>query len=82
MYFVLLGVLFLVLKLASVSPVHGWPWWAVLLPFGLAAAWWAFADATGYSKRREMRKLDEKAASRRERNLNALKPESKSRRPR
>jgi small Trp-rich protein len=24
----------------------------VLIPFGLAAAWWAWADASGYTKRK------------------------------
>ena len=82
MYFLLIGLLFLILKLAAVAPVQSWPWWAVLAPFALAAAWWTFADATGYYKRREMRKMEEKAALRRERNVAAIKPDRKSRGPR
>ena len=82
MYFLLIGLVLLVLKLAGLTPVQNWPWWAVLLPFGFAAAWWTFADATGYYKRREMRKMDEKAARRREKNLEAIKPDQKSRRTR
>ena len=77
MYFLVLGVLFLLLKLAGIGPVEAWPWWGVLAPFGLAAAWWMFADASGYYKRREMRKMNAKVASRRERNLTALKGDHK-----
>jgi small Trp-rich protein len=30
----------------------------VLTPFALAVAWWAWADASGYTKRREIEKMD------------------------
>lgn len=82
MYFLLLGLALLGLKLAGVDPVTACPWWAVLAPFGLAIAWWAFADRTGYYKRREMRKLAEKTAARREHHIQALKPRGKSGRSR
>jgi small Trp-rich protein len=72
MYLVLLGLLFVALKLAEIPPVLTWAWWVVLLPFGGAVLWWAWADATGYYKRREMRKLEEKKVMRRERDMNAL----------
>ena len=36
MYFVVLGVVLLGLKVAAVGPVGEWAWWLVLLPFGLA----------------------------------------------
>ena len=60
MYLVVLGVLLLVLKLTDLGPVAGMPWWAVLLPFGLAVLWWAWADASGWTKRREMDKMERK----------------------
>lgn len=66
MFFVLLGVLLLALKLIGMAPVYGWPWWAVLLPFGLAALWWAFADQTGITQRRAMRREEERVRRRRE----------------
>lgn len=72
MYFVLLGLLLLTLKLAGIGPVAQWAWWWVLSPFLAAVLWWAWADATGYYKRREMRKMDEKRAKRRERDMDAL----------
>ncbi|RZL98667.1 MAG: TIGR04438 family Trp-rich protein [Variovorax sp.] len=52
MWFLALGLLGLVLKFLEVGPVAGLSWWILLIPFGLAALWWAYADASGYTKRR------------------------------
>ena len=30
----------------------------MLIPFPLAVAWWAWADSTGYTKKKEMNKMD------------------------
>ena len=73
MVLVVVGVVLLALKLLELGPVAAWPLWGVLLPFGLAVVWWAFADRTGYYKRREMRKMDAKAQERRARNLESLR---------
>jgi len=72
MYFVALGVLLLALKLLDSGPVALWPWWVVLAPFAFAAAWWAWADANGYTKRRAMERMEAKKAERRRRNMEAL----------
>lgn len=72
MAFLILGILLLAMKLAEFGPVAGWPWWAVLLPFGLAVLWWAFSDSIGLTQRRAMDKMEEKKAERRNRNLEAL----------
>jgi small Trp-rich protein len=56
MYFLGLGVILLVLKYLLIEPVALWAWWQVLLPFGLAAAWWAWADSSGYTTRKAMEK--------------------------
>jgi len=72
MAFLFVGILLLGLKLAEYGPVANWPWWGVLLPFGLAIAWWGFADSTGLTRRRAMDKMDAKKVERRERNLEAL----------
>jgi len=72
MAFLILGVLLLVLKLAEFGPVAAWAWWVVLAPFGLAAAWWAFADSIGLTQRRAMDKMEQTKAERRNRNLEAL----------
>ena len=80
MYLVLLGLLLLALKWMEVEPVAQWAWWWVLAPFGGALLWWAWADATGYYKRREMRKLDERRELRRQRDMEALGTGPKNRR--
>ena len=80
MYFVLLGVLLLVLKFAEVGFVGRWSWWLVLAPFGLALAWWAWADASGYTKRRAMDAMDAKRDARRREQMEALGTAPKRRR--
>lgn len=82
MYMVVLGVLLLLMKLTDLGPVAGMPWWAVLLPFGLAVLWWAWADASGWTKRREMDKMEQKKKDRRAKNLDALGMDAKGRRGR
>ena len=72
MFFIVIGVLLIALKLAAIGPVAGWAWWIVLAPFGCAAAWWAFADSSGLTKKREMDKLEEKKVDRRRKAMDAL----------
>jgi small Trp-rich protein len=72
MWFIVLGVLLIALKLGDISVVAAWSWWIVLAPFALAAAWWAYADASGLTKRREMDKLEGRKLERRRRSLEAL----------
>ena len=64
MYFLILGVMLLLLKYLEIGPVAAWTWYTVLAPFGLAVLWWAWADWSGYTKRKEMEKEDEKKAAR------------------
>jgi small Trp-rich protein len=52
MYLLGLGIILMGMKYLEFGPVAAWDWWVVLLPFGLAAAWWAWADYSGYTKRR------------------------------
>ncbi|CAN7394462.1 TIGR04438 family Trp-rich protein [Variovorax sp. LjRoot84] len=52
MWFLLLGLLGVALKYFEVGFVAQWDWWIVLIPFALAAAWWAWADWSGYTKRK------------------------------
>ena len=79
MYLIVIGVLTLALKLAEVGPVGQWSWWLVLAPFGGAALWWAWADASGWSKRRAMDKMEERKDKRRLRNMEALGTEPRRR---
>jgi small Trp-rich protein len=52
MYLLGLGIILLGLKYLEIGPVAVWPWWGVLAPFGLAVAWWTWADYSGYTKRK------------------------------
>jgi small Trp-rich protein len=72
MVFLVVGVLLLLLKLAEFGPVADLGWLWVLLPFGLAVLWWAFADSTGLTQRRAMAKMDLRKQQRRERDMAAL----------
>ena len=65
MAFVVLGCLLLVMKYFEFGPVAAWPWWLVLAPFGLAMLWWWYADASGWTKRREMDRMEERKSARR-----------------
>jgi small Trp-rich protein len=72
MVLVVIGVLLLAAKLADFGPTAGWSWWLVGAPFVGAVLWWRFADATGHTQRRAMRKMDDRKAQRRDRALEAL----------
>lgn len=58
MYFLLIGVLGVALKYLEIEPVGSMSWWMVLSPLALAVAWWAWADASGYTKRKEIEKME------------------------
>lgn len=64
MYLLLLGIVGLVLKYMEIGPVATLDWWLVLSPFALAVAWWAWADASGYTKRKEVEKMDDRKQKR------------------
>lgn len=72
MVFVGIGVLLLILKLAEVAPVAAWSWWIILSPLLGAVVWWSWADATGYTKRRAMERMEARKDERRRRNMEAL----------
>jgi small Trp-rich protein len=72
MLFIVIGLLLIGLKFADVAPVANLSWWWVLAPFALAAAWWAYADGSGLTKRREMDKLEDKKKERRQKAMDAL----------
>lgn len=67
MYFLGIGIVLLLLKWQEFGPVANWSWWLVLAPFGLAVLWWAWADRSGYSKRKAMARADARKAARVER---------------
>jgi small Trp-rich protein len=52
MYFLLIGIALLAMKYLEIGPVAAFPWWIVLSPFAMAVAWWAWADSSGYTKKK------------------------------
>ncbi len=78
MFFVIVGVLVIALNLLGIGPVAEWTWlltgdlWKFCVPFVLAAVWWAWADGSGYNKRKETEKIEAKKLARRTQNMEAL----------
>jgi small Trp-rich protein len=72
MYLLLAGIVLLALKYLEIGPVAVWSWWAVLSPFALAAAWWTWADMTGYTKRKAVERDNARREARIERSREQL----------
>jgi small Trp-rich protein len=72
MYFLGIGVILLAMKYLEIGPVAMWSWWVVLAPFGLAVAWWTWADASGYTKRKAVEKESAKKQARIDKSKEAL----------
>lgn len=64
MYFLGLGIILLLMKYLEMDPVAAWSWFVVLAPFGLAVAWWSWADASGYTRRKAMEREDQRRLDR------------------
>lgn len=80
MLFLLAGLAMLAMKYLEIGPVALWSWWVVLAPFGLAAAWWAWADASGYTKRKAVEKENARKQARIDKSRQALGIQTKKRR--
>lgn len=80
MYFLGLGLVLLTLKYLEFGPVANWSWLVVLAPFALATAWWAWADASGYTKKKAMQREDERRQARIDKNKDAIGTLNKKRR--
>ncbi|MGE4243241.1 TIGR04438 family Trp-rich protein [Ramlibacter sp.] len=72
MLFLLIGIVLLALKLLEFGPVALWPWYVVLAPFGLAAAWWAWADMSGYTKKKAVKRENERKQARIDKSREAM----------
>ena len=72
MYLLGLGLVLLVMKYLEIGPVAAWDWWIVLVPFGLAVLWWAWADWSGYTKRQAMERENARRQARIDKNREAL----------
>jgi small Trp-rich protein len=80
MYFLGLGLILLALKYFEFGPVANWSWTVVLAPFALAALWWAWADWSGYSKKKAMDRMQQRKEDRIEKQRTALGFTSRKRR--
>ena len=72
MYFLGLGLILLAMKYLEIGPVANWSWWLVMAPFALAVAWWAWADSSGYTKRKAMEREDARRKARVDKNKEAI----------
>ncbi|MBP7413035.1 MULTISPECIES: TIGR04438 family Trp-rich protein [Simplicispira] len=72
MYMLVLGIALSLLKYLDIAPVAQWSWWWVLTPFALTILWWAWADSTGYTKRKAMEKMDQRKKDRLDKQKQAL----------
>lgn len=72
MYLLILGIALSLLKYLEINPVAQWSWWWVLSPYALTAAWWAWADATGYTKGKAMERIERRKKDRLEKQKDAL----------
>jgi small Trp-rich protein len=72
MWFLGLGLLALALKYFEIGMVATWSWWIVLSPFALAVAWWAWADSSGYTKRKVVEREERRKQARIDRQKNNM----------
>ena len=59
MFLLGIGLLLLALKVLENGVVGSWSWYVIAAPFLLTVAWWAWADSVGYTKRKEMEKMEQ-----------------------
>jgi len=67
-----LGLLALALKYFEIGMVATWSWWIVLSPFAMAVAWWAWADSSGYTKRKIVERENRRKQERIDRQKNNM----------
>lgn len=72
MYMLGIAVLGVFLKYMEVGPFAAIDWWWYLVPFGLTMAWWMWADASGYTRRRAMERMDLRKQERINKNKEAM----------
>ena len=59
MWFIVVGVLLVLMKWFEVGPVGQWSWWIVLIPFALALLWFEVVEPFfGLDKRKAHDDLD------------------------
>lgn len=80
MFLLGIGLLLLALKVLEIGAVANWSWYVIAAPFLLTVAWWAWADSVGYTKRKEMEKMDAIRENRLQKQREALKNPARRRR--
>lgn len=78
MWMLMIALLLTVLKFLEVGPLAQWSWWWLLVPYGLTAAWWSYADFSGYTRRR----VEDEEGARVKRRIQRQKDALDSRKPR
>jgi small Trp-rich protein len=79
MYLLGLGIVLIALKYLEIGQVATWEWWWVLSPFGLAVVWWAWADWSGYSKKKVVQRENQRRQARIDKSRQSLGIETKRR---
>ena len=72
MYLLVLGIALLALKYLEFGPVAQWSWWAVLAPFALAVVWWTWADWSGFTKKKAIKRENDRKQARIDKSKEAL----------
>lgn len=72
MFLLGIGLLLLALKVLEIGAVANWSWYVIAAPFLLTAAWWAWADSVGYTKRKEMEKMEKRKQERIDKHKEAM----------
>lgn len=76
MWFVVIGVVMLLMQHFGIGPLATWTWaddWLrMLAPFGLAVAWWTWSDVTGYTRKQAMKRDEKRRENRRRAAVEAL----------
>ena len=72
MYFLGIGIVLLAMWYLEIGPVAAWPWYVVLSPFLMAVVWWAYADFSGYSKKKAVERENARKKARIEKSREAM----------
>ena len=72
MFLLGIGLLLLALKVLEIGAVANWSWYVIAAPFLLTVAWWAWADSVGYTKRKEMEKMEKRKQERIDKHKEAM----------
>lgn len=72
MYILAIAVILTALKYLEIAPVANMSWWVILGFYGATIVWWAWADSTGYTKRKAMERMAERKQARIDKHKEAL----------